>query len=54
VLREVKDPLEAGLILNTAALLKDAAPGYRFDLKEFDAAPWKKGEASRRLDYLKN
>ncbi|HEY5622043.1 MAG TPA: sulfatase-like hydrolase/transferase, partial [Pontiella sp.] len=52
VLREVKNPIEANLILNTAALLQDSAPGYRFDLKEFDSAPWKKGEAAHRLDYL--
>ncbi len=55
VLREVSDPIEANLILNSAALLETATPGYDFDLDEFKSADWatKKGNlAVHRLDYL--
>ena len=56
VLRQVTNPTEANLILNSAALLEDARPGYDFDLKEFDSAAWTKGKKSlavHRLEYLK-
>lgn len=55
VLKQVKDPVEANLILNTAALLEDSKPGYDFDLSEFKSASWTKGERSlprQRLNYL--
>ncbi len=55
VLRNVSDPVEANLILNSAALLETAKPGYDFDLDEFKSAEWakKKGNLSiRRLEYL--
>ncbi len=56
-LREVTDPTEANLILNSAALLQDSRPGYIFDLDELSSAPWyaqKSSLAKRRINYLKN
>ena len=38
VLKQVTNPTEANLILNSAALLENSDPGYDFDLSEFDAA----------------
>ncbi len=55
VLRKVSDPVEANLILNSAALLETAKPGYDFDLDEFKSAEWatKRGNlAVHRLEYL--
>jgi len=55
VLRQVSDPIEANLILNSAALLETAKPGYDFDLEEFKSAEWAKKKGSlavHRLDYL--
>ena len=56
VLRQTTDPIEANLILNSAALLEDSKPGYDFDLDEFNSAEWaqgKKGLAVHRIEYLK-
>ncbi len=55
VLRQNPGAIEANLILNSAALLETARPGYDFDLEEFKSAEWakKKGSLSaHRLDYL--
>jgi len=54
-LDEVTDPVEANLILNTAALLKDSKPGYDFDLKKFKSKNWAAGKndlTKERLKYL--
>lgn len=54
-LREVVDPIEANLILNTVALLKDLKTGYSFDLKEFESSDWgnaPKSLSKHRLEYL--
>lgn len=55
VLREVSDPIEAGLILNSAALLHEAFPEQPFDLSEFKGAAWAKKAKSApglRVNYL--
>ncbi|WP_372807168.1 sulfatase-like hydrolase/transferase [Pontiella sp.] len=55
VLKQVDDPVEANLILNSATLLEDSAPGYDFDPSAFSSASWAKGKgnlAKQRLDYL--
>lgn len=55
VLRQTTDPVEANLILNTAALLQETNLGCRFDLGEFHSAAWAKNKTSlarNRLDYL--
>lgn len=55
VLQQVEDPVEANLILNSAALLEEAQPGYDFDLRQFRSASWALGERSlprQRLNYL--
>ncbi|MEN8260824.1 MAG: sulfatase, partial [Pseudomonadota bacterium] len=57
VLRNVSDPVEANLILNTVTLLQDSKPGYDFDLDRFRNADWAKGKGNlpkHRLDYLRN
>ena len=56
VLRQTTDPIEANLILNSAALLEDSKPGYDFDLDEFKSAEWAQGKKSlavHRIEYLK-
>ncbi|MEP2775877.1 MAG: sulfatase [Luteolibacter sp.] len=55
VLTQVEDPVEANLILNSAALLNDAEPGYTFDLKQFKSASWAgsgNSPVNERLKYL--
>ncbi len=55
VLRQVPGAVEANLILNSAALLETAKPGYDFELDEFKSAEWATGKRSlsvHRLDYL--
>jgi arylsulfatase A-like enzyme len=55
VLRQTTDPVEANLILNTAALVQETKPGCRFDLREFHSAAWAKNKISLarlRLEYL--
>ena len=55
VLRQVSDAVEANLILNSAALLETAKPGYDFELDEFKSAEWATGKRSlsmHRLEYL--
>lgn len=51
-----QSPVEANLILNTAVLLQDGRPGYRFDLPRNailgDRPPDKTRYVSERLDYL--
>jgi len=57
VLRQVSNPTEANLILNSAALLQDSKPGYKFDLDEFKSADWatgKKSLAKHRVEYLQD
>jgi arylsulfatase A-like enzyme len=54
-LREVSDPVEANLILNSVVLLEDSNPGYDFVLDEFADAEWLMGgksQADRRIKYL--
>lgn len=60
VLKQVEDPVEANLILNTAVLLKDLNLGYQLDFSDFNAQSWSapKKSATRkyffqqRLNYL--
>jgi len=55
VLRKVSGPVEANLILNSAALLATSKPGYKFDLDEFKSEKWatgKKSLAKHRIEYL--
>lgn len=55
VLKQVDDPTEANLILNSAALLEDSKPGYDFDLSSFNSASWAQGKKNlpkERLKYL--
>jgi len=55
VLRQVSDPVDANLILNSVALLQDSKPGYKFELDEFKAEEWAKGKKSlarHRIEYL--
>ncbi|MEN8733904.1 MAG: sulfatase [Lentimonas sp.] len=55
VLKQVKDPVEATLILNSATLLESSKPGYDFDLSEFRSADWANGDRNlprQRLNYL--
>ena len=51
-----KSPVEANLILNTAVLLQDGKPGYRFDLPRGKIIGDRPNEKARyvsdRLDYL--
>ena len=55
-LLESESPVEANLILNTAVLLQDGKPGYRFDLPRGkivgDRPKEKVRYVSARLDYL--
>ena len=56
VLREVSNPIEANLILNSVALLATSNPGYEFDLEEFKTKDWAMGKGNlskHRLEYLK-
>ncbi len=52
-LAECDDPIEANLILNTAALLQDAA-GVEFDMSKAEGAAWTKmeGLVPHRVSYL--
>lgn len=55
VLSQVEDPVEANLILNSAALIEGLKLGYDFDVSQFRAASWAKDPqelTNRRLDYL--
>ena len=53
VLAECDDPIEVNLILNTAALLQDAA-GVAFDMSKVEGAAWTKmeGLVPHRVNYL--
>jgi arylsulfatase A-like enzyme len=55
-LLESKSPVQANLILNTAVLLQDGKPGYRFDLPRGKIVGDQPGDQVRyvtaRLDYL--
>lgn len=54
VLKHVESGPEANLILNTATLLNDGKPGYKFSISPDDLTPTarKFGDAKRRLEYF--
>jgi arylsulfatase A-like enzyme len=53
-LRKTSSGVEAGLMLNSLVLLKDAEPGYEFDVSEdlFRSDVAKNDTVKRRLEYL--
>jgi hypothetical protein len=56
LLRQTEDPVEAGLILNSVVLLRDQAPGWKFDLQSLQGTRWltaKNGQFERRIAYLR-
>jgi len=52
VLRKEKNPIEANLILNTVVLLHDFDSKWKFNLLEFETAPWLKKLTSTRFNYI--
>lgn len=56
LLRQTEDPVEADLILNSVVLLRDHAPGWKFDMQLLRGTRWltaKNGQFERRIAYLR-
>jgi len=52
-LKQTEDLIEAGLILNSAVLLQDSKPGYKFDSPQIPGNASGNGLVALRLQYLK-